>query len=118
MSKGPDASLLSLENYHLISKGKQCSAHGGVAIYLHEMYNYNIINVSDSNMWDGQFIEITGNSLDVNNEKLIVGNIYRPPRQNVSDIDNFVEEITMIFQTLQRFKNVIITGDFNIDLMK
>ena len=33
-------------------------------------------------------------------------------------IQTFIEEITFVFQKLQMFKNVIIVGDFNIDLLK
>lgn len=113
-----DISLLSLEHYNFISKPKQCSAHGGVAVYLHEKYNFRILDIFDSDMWDGHFMEVTGASRDSKNEKLVIGNIYRPPRQNVSDIDNFTEDMSSVFQSLQRFKNVIITGDFNVDLLK
>ena len=41
LSSESDTSLLQLENYQLISRGKSCSAHGGVAIYLHNMFSYN-----------------------------------------------------------------------------
>ena len=49
---GSDLSLLQIENYNLISKGKSCSAHGGVAIYLHKQFNFNVINIPDVRTWD------------------------------------------------------------------
>ena len=33
----------SIENYNLISQGKQCSSHGGLAIYFHEKYNFKTV---------------------------------------------------------------------------
>ena len=35
----------------------------------------------------------------------------------MSNIDRFSEELSTIFSSLQRYNNVIITGDFNIDLL-
>jgi hypothetical protein len=49
-------------------------------------------------------------------KQIIVGNIYRPPRNR---LENFNDELSEIFSDLQRSRNdVIITGDFNIDLLK
>ena len=120
LSEQCDVSLLSLEGYNFIMKGKHCSAHGGVAIYLHTKYNYKILNICDSDTWDGQFIEISSDDIifNGNSNKLILCNIYRPPRPNVADVDNFVDEIGTVFHNLQRYRNVVITGDFNIDLLK
>jgi hypothetical protein len=118
ISKNDDVSHLSIENYELISKGKQCSTHGGVAIYLHKKHKFHSIELFDSESWDGQFIEIGLSTSVINtNKKLVLGNIYRPPRTNVSDIDNFSRELTRIFDCLQRYSNVLITGDFNINLL-
>ena len=42
-----------------ISVGKTCSAHGGLAIYLNDEMNYKILNLYEqSNIWEGQFIEV------------------------------------------------------------
>ena len=43
LSADSDVSLLQLDGYNLIHKGKSCSAHGGVAEYLHESFQYEII---------------------------------------------------------------------------
>lgn len=121
LSDASDAALLQLENYNFISRGKSCSAHGGVAIYLHEMFEYKILPFhSTANIWDGIFIEIYERSIQNNNrKKLVIGNIYRPPRNNVENYTTFTEEINEIASLLERNRcEVIIVGDFNLDLLK
>ena len=112
-------SLLQIDGYNLISSGKSCSAHGGVAIYLHESFKYtNLENICISNVCDIQFIEaIIDSNINCNN-KLVIGNIYRPPCQTVENLNNFVNDMNIVFNNFRNKKNVILSGDFNIDLLK
>ena len=49
----------SIENYNLISQRKQCSSYGGLAIYLHEKYNFETVpSPIISEIFESQFIEI------------------------------------------------------------
>ena len=123
LSDESDLSLLHLEGYNLISRGKSCSAHGGVAIYLHESFQYKIVSlINESHSWDSQFVEVSLQSdlvaPVIDRQKLLIGNIYRPPRQTVEDIGEFKNEFYNIIENLQNYKHVILTGDFNIDLLK
>ena len=115
LSQDSDLSLLQIPGYTLISKGKVSSTHGGVAIYLHDDFTFNHLNLSgNSEIWDGQFIEI---SLDCG-RRIVIGNVYRPPRPTVENYVVFTEEISDILHRLRNYKDVILTGDFNIDLLK
>ena len=121
LSDMDDVSLIQLEGYNLISKGKSCSAHGGVAIYLHKSFKYTIISHDESNLWDGLFIKVTETSSSTStmaNKNVIIGHINRPPRQNVDVIKTFSEEVVQLFNVLQRYKHVIVAVDFNLDLLK
>ena len=123
LSEESDTSLLQLENYTLIHKGKSCSAHGGVAIYLHDSFTFKMITVDGhSNSWDGLFIQININASYCNSpnnaKNILLGNIYRPPRSTVSDIQLFTQEITQVFNEFNHYKHVALCGDFNIDLLK
>ena len=72
----------------------------------------------DSSLWDGLFIEVHGGPLE---SKLIIGNIYRPPKYNNNNaiVENFVNEITpIIFSIAKSSCNIVISGDFNIDLLQ
>ena len=110
-----DTSLLQMAGYNLVHRGKSCSAHGGVAIYLDNNLQYEVINISEnSEIWDGIFVKVFVNG----NKTVILGNIYRPPRQSVANITTFINDISDIINSLQNYKDIIISGDFNLDLLK
>jgi len=114
-----DLSHLQIPGYTLISKGKSCSAHGGVAIYLDEKVSYRDLNIyGNPDTWDGLFLEITLGDENTESKKIILGNIYRPPRQAVVGIDTFSNEINSILHIFENTKNLVLTGDFNLDLLK
>ena len=53
--------------------------------------------------------------------QIIVGNIYRPPRSNNNNktIKQFCEELTPVISNISKNScHIIITGDFNIDLLQ
>ena len=112
-----DISLFHLEGYTLISQHKVSSKYGGVAIYLSESYDYKLLPLYPNiNIWDGQFIEIQTPSAHKN---IIVGNIYRPPQDININYDTFIRELQPIIQELNKRKcEVILSGDYNIDLLK
>ena len=78
LSNDSDTSLLNIDGFNLISQGKIASERGGLLIYLDEKYEYRELSLyTRSDVWEGQFIEIFGDHI---HKKIIIGNIYRPPR--------------------------------------
>lgn len=120
LAEDSDLSLLQLNGYNLISKGRASSRHGGVAIYLKETVKYKVLPISSqANIWDGLFIEIEIENFSTSKKKIIIGNIYRPPRDNVNNYNIFISEMEQILHGLQNGnKEIAIAGDFNIDLLK
>ena len=118
LSRDDDVSLLQIPGYTLISHGKSCSAHGGVAVYIHESFSFTCLPLhGNPEIWDGQFIEIyLGNNF--NGKKIVIGNIYRPPRPTVENLTTFTEDIKGILHEFRNEKDVLVVGDFNIDLLK
>ena len=112
-----DTTLLDIDGYTLISRGRSCSAHGGVAIYLCDRFSYKILNLLDNpDVWDGLFVEV---SSDEHTKKIIIGNIYRPPRDILANYNTFIDDLSRILSFFQRNNHeVVIAGDFNIDLLK
>ena len=51
---------------------------------------------------------------------LYIGNIYRPPKENTNEIiQTFTEELNSILTDLNKSNSIVLlTGDFNIDLLK
>ena len=115
--------LIIIQTYHCsrlnscITKGKYCTAHGGLIIYLHNRYDYKIRDTGeDSSIWEGLFIDIFHSQ---SQNHIDLGNIYRPPKDNNSNanIQLFIDELHPILQTFTN-TNTILCGDFNIDLLQ
>ena len=100
-----------------LSQGKIYSSHAGLAIYLSSIYNYKCLDIYKKlNIWEGQFIEVTSNTI---NKKIILGNIWRPPRDIIENYQTFIEELYHKLVDLHKLKSeVMIAGDYNIDLLK
>ena len=113
-----DTSLFQLDGYNLIAQGKRCSTRGGLIIYLKDTIQYKLIDIqANSNIWEGQFIEIEHEN--VGNKKIILGNVYRPPHDINENYNQLINEFVPILSEFGKSKSdVIIAGDYNIDLLK
>ena len=105
-------SLFKIDGYNLISQGKMCSSHGGLAIYISDKFNCSTIDLNiNSQIWEGQFIEIENIE---SNKSLIIGNVYRPPNNTNNLYQDFTNEFIPILENLQRANcETLIAGDFN-----
>ena len=119
LSHSNDVSLIQLAGYNLIYRESICSTHGGVAIYLRENFEFSEMpSYGHADIWDGQFLEIHDKN-DKNLRKLVIGNIYRPPRNSIDNYTTFTNELNEILYNFSRTKKeVVIVGDFNLDLLK
>ena len=83
----------------------------GVALYIHNKFNYTeLSNASSfSDNLESIFIEITNTPTPV-----IVGAVYRPPN---GDSSMFLTELMNIMADLPSNNNTFILGDFNMDLL-
>ena len=120
LSDKHETSIFNLPGYRLIHAGKSCSDCGGLMIYLSDLFSCNVKHVynDNSSLWEGLFIEVQGGTLE---SKLIIGNIYRPPRHsnNNATIENFLTEITPVISNIAKNScNIVVSGDFNIDLLQ
>ena len=53
LSSDFDTSLFKIDRYNLISTGKMCSSHGGLAIYISEKFNFSTIDMNiNSQIWE------------------------------------------------------------------
>ena len=78
-----------------------------VSLTLHNTYS----------TWKGIFVD----TIDDSGKNISICNIYRLPRNNNNhvSIDSFLLDFCPVIQTLSKMsKNVVLAGDFNIDLLK
>ena len=120
INENNDINVFNIDGYEFISKSKTCSAHGGLGIYLKSEYNYNLVQLPSCpdtySTWEKQFIEVIIN--ERTNTKIIIGNIYRLPRETTQEYELFMNEFTDVIDTFQNSRtDMIIMGDFNIDLL-
>ena len=92
------------------------SSATGIVIYLPGSHKYKILSLlTNATVWDGQFIEVTSKKTNTN---IIIGNIYRPPRELVANYQTFINELLPVLSLLQTLKpDVVIAGDTNINLL-
>ena len=84
---------------------------------MHSLQIKNTQHLNTYNTWEGLSIDI----IDNDNKNIRICNIYRPPKRNNNHatIDNFLEEFKPKIRELAKScKNLILAGDFNIDLLK
>ena len=68
-----------------------------------------------SDVWEGLFIELKNNV----DRSVVIGNIYSPPCNIIINNQTFIRELTPILSAIEkRNVEVILAGDFNIDLLQ
>ena len=117
-SPDSDMSMYQIPGYQLISSGHHASTKGGIAIYLHDNWSYKLINTNqESDLWEMQLIEIF-NPNDITCSHIMLGNVYRPPRNIRLELDTFLEEFNVALNEYRPVSSSIyIAGDFNINLL-
>jgi exonuclease III len=114
------ANLVSFENYSPIFKHKSPSKEGGgIAVFLRNSLNYKVrhdlsFESEFCDKFDGIFIELNS---ECTRENIVLCIIYRSPSFN-STRDNDDKLSQTIDIVKNENKNIIITGDLNIDLLK
>ena len=88
-------------------------SRGGVAIYIRKNIEYKLREDLDIFV-EGEFESIFLETV-INNNKTVIGEIYRVPNSN---INQSIERYDEIFSKTKDAKNVIIGTDQNFDLLK
>ncbi len=121
--KLPDPSLFDITGYNFITKLRSTTQGGGVGIYIKSMYRFNILHTSSTfidRIFESLFIEVWLS----NSNKIIIGNVYRPPANHpvFSPHEQFNQFIELFSNTLENITNsnakILIGGDFNLDALK
>ena len=76
----------------MISTRHYASNHGGLVIYLNKKWEYKLIaDVTESKLWEKQIIEIFDPNKN-QRQKIVIGNIYRPPYNLRDSLNTFMME--------------------------
>ena len=89
-----------IPGYHMISTGRYASNHGGLVIYLSDIWNYEVNTCNtDSQIWERQIIEVSNSGTSARNT-ITIGNIYRPPYNLQANINTFMTEFNSIYYNI------------------
>ena len=109
-----DLSHFELNGYKSFATGATCSAHGGVISYVKDSFDADVKLKFSSKYFDAIFLEIRGQDI----KPFIFGNIYRSPKNDNSSVQGFLREFSPIITDLCKDnKNIILSGDFNLNLI-
>jgi len=106
----------TLPGYNMYFQPAICSTHGGLITYVKTSLKSTLHSTiyEHSTAWEAMFIEIENL-----NKSVIIGNIYRPPRESNELINIFNDAFNKAMSNkLIKGKTKIISGDFNINLLK
>ncbi len=118
LSENDCANSFELDGYKLLSQGKVSSSKGGLFTYVNNKYDSVIKSKLNSyQSWEGLLVKINkGNHLS---KPVIVGNIYRPPRETVDKYKEFITEFSPILKSFEKSNNEIaLAGDYNVNSLK
>jgi exonuclease III len=103
----------ALSNYHLCSSFCRPTPHGGVALFVDTALICKPAQLVVS-CEEGRF-EYAGGQVKYKGRNILVISLYRPPG---SDVKQFLERFEILInQACKKFEQIIISGDFNIDLL-
>ena len=113
----PDTACIQIEGFDCIPQGKYCGQKGGLITYVKSsLDNSKFVIDQKSDIWEGLYVEIKSSD----NFRIIVGNIYKPPRNNNNNanIEKFTSELKPTLQILDRENcDLALAGDYNINLL-
>jgi hypothetical protein len=111
-----DIHSLNINNYKMIHQGynPECSTRGGLVCYVNEELSPKItLRCNNFKTWEGLFFEVKIDNLT----KITIGNIYRPPHDLI--FNDFIREFFPVIDKLNKSAvNLLVTGDFNINLLR
>ena len=80
-----------------------------------DTFSYSILDlIPESEVFESLFLKVQ-NKRD-SSLKYVIGNVYRPPHDMVSKLDQFINLILQTFEELNY--RAYICGDYNIDLLQ
>ena len=103
--------------------GNSPNIGGGVGLFVSINYEFEILedlSIFEAHTYESIFVKIFLGG----GGYIIVGNVYRPNTGNLASVPACTKHITKVLETissssnLNKAKNLIVTGDFNIDLLK
>ena len=107
-----NSSDLLFPSFHTpFRRDRESDPHGGIIVYVKS--DIFVLERRDLEVND---VECLWLELKIKSRRLLIGTFYRPPSSCAAVLDNINTSISLAFDT--GIKNIIVTGDFNLDMNK
>lgn len=104
-------SALNINGFNLYRRDRDGDNHGGICVYVQEnVYSCRRSDLELPNI-ESIWIEVV-----THNTKQLIGTFYRPPNSDNTILSSIEDSIAVAFDT--NIHNIMITGDFNLDMQK
>ena len=116
-----EMNYFNLPNYTMVYDNSRLSKHGGLITYIHDSFSFerlsDVVYNQNSTVYESMFLKIHNKTSEFT--KYIIGNIYRRPSSILAELDQFIEEFTLVAHNLQeKPSKSYLCGDYNINFLK
>lgn len=105
-----DSSIINIDGYNIIRNDRVGRIGGGVLIYVKSGFNFNVLELSYSEIGEvcSEFIVC---EISIHNHKQLFGVIYNPPEYDCSEVVD-----TILSRYGAQYESIYLLGDFNTNL--
>ena len=104
-------SMIAIPGYNLVRREPKCKLETGIVTYVHNSINFKRLNDFENHQIECIWIEVRLKR----NKPILIGMLYRNPGEKTMWFDNFE---AMMEDVLNYSDEIMLLGDFNIDLFK
>lgn len=98
-------SIPQIHNYNSIASTRNFNQNDGLVVFTKSNFSYNV--------YEPSFLEANCLVITIKTSIAIIS-LYRPP--SFKNLDNFLMSLDKVLLSLEKFQNVIVIGDINIDI--
>lgn len=103
--------ILTIKDFKLYRRDRAGDNHGGICVYVRQNIHSNRRNDLELPTVECIWVEVS-----IHNKKHLIGTFYRPPNSTNAVISTIEDSIGLAFDT--NIPNILIAGDFNLDVLK
>ena len=116
-----EMNYFNLPNYTMIDDNSRLSKHGGLITYIHDSFSFErlsaVVHNQNSTVYESMFLKIHNKTSELT--KYILGNIYLRPTSILAELEQFIEEFTLVAHNLQeKPSKSYLCGDYSMNLLK
>lgn len=102
---------LTINGFKLYRRDRSGDNHGGICVFA----NQNIFSRRRNDL-ELPNIECVWIEVSIHHRKILIGSFYRPPNAPAAVLSSIEDSIGLAYDT--NIQNIVITGDFNLDILK